>query len=386
MFRHLRPVWAEINLDNLAHNIREIKKIVPDKEIMAVVKADAYGHGALDTVPTLLENGADRLAVAVLTEGIELRRSGIQCPIMVLGFTQLELIDEILRFDIEPSVYSYEFANQLSRMAMRKNKIAKIHIGVDTGMGRIGYLPTEDSIKEILQIHNLPNIKIESIFSHFSSADEADKAYTNLQAERYNWFLEKLKEEGMSTPKRNLANSAAIIDMSEYQYEIVRPGIILYGYYPSKEVKYERLNIKPVMSTKTNIVHIKTIKSGEFIGYGRQFKVEKESVIATLPVGYADGMSRLLSGKAKVLIKGQFAPVVGRICMDQCMVDVTDLKDVKFGDEVILIGEDGNNKITADEIGELLGTISYEVVCVVGKRVPRVYIKDGKITKIRNYI
>lgn len=386
MFRHLRPVWAEINLDNLAHNIREIKKIVPDKEIMAVVKADAYGHGALDTVPTLLENGADRLAVAVLTEGIELRRSGIQCPIMVLGFTQPELIDEILRFDIEPSVYSYEFANQLSRMAMRKNKIAKIHIGVDTGMGRIGYLPTEDSIKEILQIHNLPNIKIESIFSHFSSADEADKAYTNLQAERYNWFLEKLKEEGMSTPKRNLANSAAIIDMSEYQYEIVRPGIILYGYYPSKEVKYERLNIKPVMSTKTNIVHIKTIKPGEFIGYGRQFKVEKESVIATLPVGYADGMSRLLSGKAKVLIKGQFAPVVGRICMDQCMVDVTDLKDVKFGDEVILIGEDGNNKITADEIGELLGTISYEVVCVVGKRVPRVYIKDGKITKIRNYI
>ncbi|SHH92178.1 alanine racemase [Clostridium collagenovorans DSM 3089] len=386
MFRHLRPVWAEINLDNLAHNIREIKKIVPDKEIMAVVKADAYGHGALDTVPTLLENGADRLAVAVLTEGIELRRSGIQCPIMVLGFTQPELIDEILRFDIEPSVYSYEFANQLSRMAMRKNKIAKIHIGVDTGMGRIGYLPTEDSIKEILQIHNLPNIKIESIFSHFSSADEADKAYTNLQAERYNWFLEKLKEEGMSTPKRNLANSAAIIDMSEYQYEIVRPGIILYGYYPSKEVKYERLNIKPVMSTKTNIVHIKTIKSGEFIGYGRQFKVEKESIIATLPVGYADGMSRLLSGKAKVLIKGQFAPVVGRICMDQCMVDVTDLKDVKFGDEVILIGEDGNNKITADEIGELLGTISYEVVCVVGKRVPRVYIKDGKITKIRNYI
>lgn len=386
MFRHLRPVWAEIDLDNLAHNMKEIKKVVNNAEIMAVVKADAYGHGALDTVPELLENGADRLAVAVLTEAIEIRRSGIECPIMVLGFTPPELIDDLLRYNIEQTVYGYNFAQELSKMAVRKNKIAKVHLAVDTGMGRIGYLPNEESIEEMYNISNLPNIKIESIFSHFSSADEADKEYTKMQVERYNYFLEKLKERGMKLPKRNLSNSAAIIDLPDCNYEIVRPGIILYGYYPSNEVEHERINIKPVMSLKTNIVHIKTVQKGECIGYGRKFEADKETVIATLPVGYADGFTRILSGKAKVLIRGQFAPVIGNICMDQCMIDISHIKNAKVGDEVILIGEDGNNKITADEIGELLGTISYEVVCVIGKRVPRVYIKDGKVTKIRNYI
>jgi alanine racemase len=386
MFRHLRPVWAEVDMDKLAHNMREIRRIAKSKEIMAVVKADAYGHGALDVAPVLLENGADRLAVAVLSEAIELRRGGIECPIMILGFTPPNLIDEILRHNIEQTVYSYELAKELSKMAQKKNKIVKIHIKVDTGMGRIGYLPNEESIREIYKISKLPNLILEGLFSHFSSADDENKDYTKIQIERYNWFYEKLKEKGVHFNVRHAANSAAIIDLPENHYELVRPGIILYGYYPSNEVKKERINLKPVMSLKTNVVHIKEVSPGEYIGYGRKFRAEKHSIIATLPVGYADGYTRLLFNKAKVIINGKFAPVVGRICMDQCMIDITDIEGVKIGTEVILIGEHTNNKFNADDVAKLLGTIKYEIVCMIGKRVPRVYIKDGKVVKIRKFV
>lgn len=386
LFKHLRPVWAEVNLDNLAHNMQNIKKITKSKEIMAVVKADAYGHGAIDIVPVLLRNGAKSLAVAVLSEAIELRKSGIKCPILILGFTPPSFIDEILRYNIEQTVYSYEFAQELSKVAREKNEIAKIHIALDTGMGRIGYLKEEESLEEILKISKLPNIKVEGVFSHFSSADEEDKTYTKVQIDRFDWFCRELIKKGVSIGKRHISNSAAIIELSDCDLDAVRPGIILYGYYPSNEVKKDRISLKPVMSLKTNVVNIKKVKAGEYIGYGRAFKTEKETVIATLPVGYADGYSRLLTGKAKVLVRGEYAPVVGKICMDQCMIDITHIKDIKVGEEVILIGEDGNNKITAEEIGDLIGTISYEILCVLGKRVPRVYIKEGKVVQIRNYI
>ncbi|CAM2883168.1 alanine racemase [Hathewaya histolytica] len=386
MFKHLRPVWAEVNLDNLIHNIREIRKISKSKEIMAVVKADAYGHGAIGLASVLLENGANSLAVAVLSEAIELRKYGVDCPILILGFTPPSFIDEILKYDIEQTIYSYDFAEELSRVAKIKNKTAKIHIAVDTGMGRIGYLKDEKSIEEVVKISRLPNIKIVGVFSHFSSADEEDKDYTKLQIDRFNWFCEKLINKGVDIGKRHISNSAGIIDLEDQHLEVVRPGIILYGYYPSSEVKKERISLKPVMSLKTNVVHIKKVKAEEYIGYGRVFKTEKDSIIATLPVGYADGYSRLLTGKARVLIKGEVAPVVGKICMDQCMIDVTHIKDIKVGEEVILIGESGNNKITAEEIGELIGTMSYEILCILGKRVPRVYIKEGKVVQIRNYI
>lgn len=386
MFKHLRPVWAEVDLDDLAYNMQNIKKMSDNREIMAVVKADAYGHGAIDVVPVLLKNGANSLAVAVLSEAIELRKSGIKCPILILGFTPPSFIDEILRYKIDQTVYSYEFAQQLSKVAKEKNEIAKIHIALDTGMGRIGYLKEEESIEEILKISKLPNIKIEGIFSHFSSADEEDKTYTNMQIERFQWFCKKLTDKGVDIGKRHISNSAAIIELCGYDLEVIRPGIILYGYYPSNEVKKDRISLKPVMTLKTNVVNIKEVKAGEYIGYGRVFKTDKKTVIATLPVGYADGYSRLLTGKAKVLVRGQYAPIVGKICMDQCMIDITNIKDIKVGEEVILIGQSGNNKITAEEIGELIGTISYEILCVLGKRVPRVYIKEGKVVKIRNYI
>lgn len=386
MFKHLRPVWAEVNLDNLAHNMREIRKISKSKDIIAVIKADGYGHGALDIAPTLLENGATKIAVAVLNEAIELRRGGIKAPIIILGFTPPSLIDMLLRYDIEQTVYSYELAKEISNMAQKKNKKAKIHIALDTGMGRIGFLPNDESVEDVYKISKLPNIIIEGLYSHFSTADEEDKTYTELQLKKFNEFYDKLIKKGIKINIRHIANSAAIIDLPKSHFEAVRPGVILYGYYPSEEVSREKINLKPVMSLKTNIVHIKKLPAGEYIGYGRKFKTNRESIIATLPVGYADGYTRFLFEKAKVIINGSFAPVVGRICMDQCMVDVTDVKNVQLGDEVILLGEKDNLKFDADDIAKLIGTINYEVTCMISKRVPRVYLKSGKVIKIRNYI
>ena len=386
MFKHLRPAWAEVDLDKLAHNMREIRRITKSKKIIAVVKADAYGHGAVDVAPVLLENGANSLAVAMLSEAMELRRSGIECPIMILGFTPPELIDNLLKYDIEQTVFSYEFAKQLSKMAQDENKIAKIHIALDTGMGRIGFLPNDESVQEVYKISLLPNVTLEGIFCHFSTADEKDKAYTNIQVEKFDEFYQKLKAKKVYINTRHIANSAAIIDLPEIHYEAVRPGIIIYGYYPSEEVNKEKLDLLPAMTLKTNVVHIKTLPPGEYVGYGRKYKTDKESVIATLPIGYADGYTRLLFQKAKVIIKGEFAPVIGKICMDQCMIDITNINGVKVGDEVILIGEDGNNKFNADIVGGLIDTISYEIVCMIGKRVPRVYIKEGEVVKIKEYV
>jgi alanine racemase len=386
LFRHLRPVWAEVDLDKLAHNMREIRRNAVSKDIIAVIKADGYGHGALDIAPTLLENGATRIAVAVLNEAVELRRGGIEEPIMVLGFTPPSQIDMLLRYDIEQTVYSYDLAKEISQLAKKKNKVAKIHIALDTGMGRIGFLPDDESAEVVYKISKLPNIVIEGLFSHFSSADEDDKTYTDMQLDRYTAFYNKLISSGVKVNMRHIANSAAIIDMPQSHFEAVRPGIILYGYYPSEQVFKNKIDLKPVMSLKTNIVHIKNLPAGEYISYGREFKTLRESVIATLPVGYADGYTRLLFNKAKVIINGSFVPVIGRICMDQCMVDVTEIKNVKVGDEVVLMGEQGDLSFTADHIAELIGTINYEITCMISKRVPRVYIKGGKVVKIRNYV
>jgi alanine racemase len=386
LFRHLRPVWAEVDLDKLAHNMREIRRNAVSKDIIAVIKADGYGHGALDIAPTLLENGATRIAVAVLNEAVELRRGGIEEPIMVLGFTPPSQIDMLLRYDIEQTVYSYDLAKEISQLSKKKNKVAKIHIALDTGMGRIGFLPNDESAEVVYKISKLPNIIIEGLFSHFSSADEDDKTYTDMQLDRYTAFYNKLISNGVKVNIRHIANSAAIIDMPQSHFEAVRPGIILYGYYPSEHVFKNKIDLKPVMSLKTNIVHIKNLPAGEYISYGREFKTLRESVIATLPVGYADGYTRLLFNKAKVIINGSFVPVIGRICMDQCMVDVTEIKNVKVGDEVVLMGEQGDLSFTADHIAELIGTINYEITCMISKRVPRVYIKGGKVVKIRNYV
>lgn len=386
MFRHLRPVWAEIDLDNLSFNLKGIKKLAKSKDVIGIVKADAYGHGAVDIVPTLLENGITRLAVAVISEGVELRRAGIEAPIMILGYTPLSLAQDIFQYNIAPTVFSYEYAAQLSKLAVEKHMKVKIHIALDTGMGRIGFIPNEESVNNVYKISNLPNIEVEGLFSHFSTSDEEDKEYTNSQLEKYKWFIEKLNNKNVYIKIKHIANSAAIMDLPDTHFDAVRPGIILYGYYPSEEVHKEKLPLKPVMTLKTNIVHIKKVRSGEYISYGRKFKCERDSVIATIPVGYADGYTRLMYPKAKVIINDKFAPVVGRICMDQCMVDITDLEGVELGDEVILMGESEHLRFNADDIADILGTINYEIVCMISKRVPRVYIKNNEVVKIRNYV
>jgi alanine racemase len=386
MFSEHRPVWAEINLDNLKNNMREVRRITKSKEIIAVIKADGYGHGALDIAPTLLENGATRIAVAVVTEALELRKGGITCPIMVLGYTPATLAGDLVEFDIEQTVYSYELASEISKVACKVNKIAKLHIAVDTGMGRIGFLPKEESLEEVYKISKLPNILLEGIFSHFSTSDETNKEYSSIQLERFNWFYNNLITMGVVINMRHISNSAAIIDLPQAHFDAVRPGIVLYGYYPSNEVLKEKITLKPVMTLKANIIHIKKVSTNEPISYGRKFMTQRESIIATLPIGYADGYSRSLFDKAMVIVKDNLVPVIGRICMDQCMIDITGLPDIKIGDEVILMGESENNSFNGDDIAKIMGTINYEVTCMISKRVPRVYIKDGKIMKVRNYV
>lgn len=379
----LHPIWAEINLNNLIYNIEQIKKKSGNSEIIGVVKANAYGHGAVEISKVLLNHGINRLAVANIVEAIELRENEIKAPIMLLGISEDYAIDALLEYDVEPTISTYEFAINLNNKAKALNKTVNIHIAIDSGMGRIGFRKNDKGLEDIINISKLSNLKIESIFSHFSTADYKDKSYSLRQLEIYNTFLDKLKEAGVYINKKNLSNSAAIIDLPESHYDYVRPGIIQYGYYPSDEVDKNHFDIKHVLTWKTKIIHIKEVEENEYIGYGQTFKTSRKTVVATLPVGYADGYSRGLSNKGKVIINGQIAPIIGNVCMDQFMVDITDIENVHLGNEVILLGSDGNVKFDADDIAKLTNTISYEVLCLIGRRAPRIYIKDYKTIGIR---
>ncbi len=370
----LRPVWAEIDLASIKHNITEIKRRVGNTPIIGVVKADGYGHGAVEVSKVLLNNGVSALAVATLSEAIQLRNAGITVPVIMLGLTPWHYQKILIEYDITPVVASYSDTRALSALAVEAGTTVDVLVAVETGMGRIGLMPSKESVNEIIGINNLPNIRIKGIFSHFSSADEKDKSYTFQQIENFNRFYQDLEAAGISIKFRTHANSAATMEVPEAWFDAVRPGIILYGCYPSNEVDKSLLSLKPAMTLKASIVFLKRVPAGTSISYGRKFVTERESVIATIPIGYADGYPRLLSGKGRVLIRGQYAPVVGNICMDQCMVDVTDIPNVKKYDEVVLIGKQGENTILADEIAEKTGTINYEIVCRIGKRVPRVYI------------
>ena len=379
----LHPIWAEINLNNLINNIEEIKKKSSNSEIIGVVKANAYGHGAVEVSKTLLSCNIKKLAVANIVEAIELRENDINAPIMLLGISEEFAIDELINHNVEPTVSTLKFAKKLNESAKEKGKIIKIHIAIDSGMGRIGFRNNAKDIEDIVSISNLSNLKIESIFSHFSTADSIDKNYSNNQMNIYNSMLNKLEEKGVNIDKRNLSNSAAIIDIPESHYDYVRPGIIQYGYYPSNEVNKNDINIKPVLTWKTRVVHIKEVDENEYIGYGKTYKTSKKTIIATLPVGYADGYSRGLSNKGSVIIKGKLAPIIGNVCMDQFMIDVTNIEGVETGDEVILLGSYGDVKFDADDMANILDTISYEVLCLIGRRAPRLYIKDNKVLGVR---
>ena len=386
MEKIMRPVWAEIDLDILANNMKNIKKLAGNKEVIAVVKADAYGHGALDVAPCLLENGASRLAVAMLTEAIELRNNNIKAPIMILGYTPLDLGEELINFDIEQTIYDLDYARELSSLAIKLNKKAKVHIAIDTGMGRIGFLPTNESFNSICEIYSLDGLDAVGIFTHFSSSDEADKEYTQYQFNQIYDFIRKLENNGINIPLKHASNSAAIIDLPNTYLDAVRAGIILYGYYPSNEVKKENLSIKPALTLKAKIAHVKELESNMYISYNRTFKTSRKSKIATIPIGYADGYIRTLKHDAKIIVNGQLAPIVGNICMDQFMIDVTDIPNVKTRDEVILLGESNGIKFNADDIAKCMNSINYEVLCLLKKRVPRAYIKSGQIIHVKNNV
>lgn len=383
----IRPAWVEIDLDRLAQNMREIRRLTDKKaQVTAVIKANAYGHGSCEAADVLLQNGADRLAVAELDEAIELRRHNITAPILVLGPVFPEQAPQAVLYGIDIPVFDYDTAQAFSAEAVKQHRNVRLHIKIDSGMGRIGYQPNEDSIKEIKQINQLPGIVMEGIFTHFATADCINKSYTNEQYKRFKYVCTRLDEEGVKINTHHCANSAAIIDLPQYHWDMVRAGIILYGLAPSNEIDISKTALKPVMSFKCRITHIKKLQKGDSVSYGRKFIADKECTIATLPVGYADGYTRMLSGKAQVLINGQRANIVGNICMDQCMADISDIKNVKKGDEAVLFGEQDNAVISADELAEKLGTINYEIVCMMARRLPRVYMRDNKPAFYRNYL
>ena len=376
---------AEIDLDALEFNIKEIRKRVPEGvRILGTLKANAYGHGAKEVHRVLKENGVDIFSVATVEEGVWLREQGIQDDLLLLGYVSEVDAPLLVKYDIIAAAPSLSVGQMLAEEGKRQNKQARVHLKVDTGMGRIGFFPTEEAVEEMAQMASLPNLSVEGIFTHFAKSDAADKGYTKMQKERFFFVVEALKERGIRPAICHCANSAAVMDFDDLFLDMVRPGIILYGLYPSDEVKKENLPLRPVLSWKSQISFLKEVPAETAISYGCTYVTKEKRNIATVPVGYADGYSRSLSNRGQVLIAGKRAPIVGRICMDQMMVDVTDLPPISVGDEVVLLGKSGAEEISTDEIAGWLGTISYEVTCLIAHRVPRWYKKDGKFCGIQH--
>ncbi|WP_248928718.1 alanine racemase [Paenibacillus hamazuiensis] len=383
-----RPTRVEISLDALRHNLRAFQQVLPEHiKQMAVVKADAYGHGAYEVSKAALACGVEYIAVAFLDEGLELRQAGITAPILVLGYTPPEGVEIAWEHDITLNVYSLnvlEAIEELGRQGLFQLKPLKIHIKVDSGMNRLG-LPTEaEAIAFIEKALQLPGVEVEGVFTHYACADEEDKTYTKQQHERFRRVVRHFEEKGVQFTYVHAGNSAAAIDTPELTFNMVRLGISMYGLYPSEEVNRRRIALEPVMSIKTGIVMLKTVPPGSGVSYGVTYFTQGEETLATLPIGYADGFSRMLSGKVSALVQGKRAPVVGRICMDQCMLNVTGFSDIHMEEEVVILGKQGDERITAEELAGLLGTINYEITCMISHRVPRVYTDNGTVVQTVN--
>lgn len=370
-----RAAWVEIDLDCLAHNMREIRRLVPEPTLVtAVIKANGYGHGAVAIGQTFLENGADRFAVATLGEALELRQAFSNTDILILGYVPESGFSALVESDIISAVFDVHQAKKLSEEAIRQGRTVRVHIKIDSGMHRLGFGCDDASAEEIKQIANLPGVSIEGIFTHFAKADESDKTFTETQVRRFTYIVDALKAAQIEIPIVHAANSAAIIDCPSYHFDMVRAGIILYGLHPSDAVHKERIDLKPAMTLKAAVAQTHTIEAGEGVSYGLRFKAEKTTKVATIPIGYADGFSRRLSGKAMGLFGKVLTPILGTICMDQCILSAEGL-DLKIGDEITLMGGAG---ISIDQYAQWLKTINYEVVCMIRDRVPRIYIKDGR--------
>lgn len=379
--------WAEIDLGALAHNYRELKRVTESSAaMMAVVKADGYGHGAHHVARVALENGADLLAVARMGEAVRLREAGISAPILLLGHSLPAYVDILASQDIRASLNSLDGARSISAKAVRRKKTIKAHIKIDTGMGRLGLMVDDiavqtvsgkqfnRAIKDILTITTLPGIEVEGIFTHFANADSRDKNHAMIQLSRFKKLLDSLKKHSFRVKYRHAANSAAIIEMPASHLDLVRPGIAQYGLWPSDEVDKRRIDLRPVMSIKSRVIHVKEVGVDFAVSYGSTHVTSRPTRIAAIPIGYADGYDRILSSKGHMLVRGMRAPIIGRVCMDLTMIDVGHVPDVRLEDEVVILGSQGNETISADEIAERVGTINYEIVSSLTSRVPKVYV------------
>lgn len=384
--RHTRRVYAKVDLDAIASNMKAMKALLPEQTgMLGVVKADAYGHGAVP-VARAIEPYVSGFAAATAEEAVQLRKAGLKGLILVLGVPFPEDFEDLIRWEIRPAVFEWEQAKELSRLALLCHKVLPIHLAVDTGMSRIGMKPGEEALELVKRVSCLEGIRIEGIFTHFSRADETDLSCTEEQLKAFEAFDRQLREQGIRIPLRHCSNSAAIVGgLSSNQLELCRAGIALYGLYPSGEVRKDLAALTPALELISCVSCLRDIGPGTAVSYGGTFVADRPMRIATIPVGYGDGYPRSLSGKGAVLIHGQRAPILGRICMDQFMVDVSHIPDVRNFDEAVLLGFQGGEHISAEEIAEVSGGFHYEILCGLSKRIPRVYIREGKAVEIRDY-
>ena len=379
-FNEYYRTYAAVDLDIIAHNLSELKKkIKKDVLSLAIVKADAYGHGAVG-VARAIQKDVDYFGIAELGEAVELREAGVNKPILVLSYTSPYQYETLVTNELTQTIFNYDDAVALSKAAVKLKKIARVHIAVDTGMSRIGFFCNAESVEIVKRINDLPNIYIEGIFSHYACADCEERETTNKQTEVFKDFIAQLENRGMYIPIKHLCNSAGLLSVDE-QFNMVRIGIVMYGLYPDECVNDGSLDLQPAMKIVSHVSHVKEVPAGSGVSYGHTYFTDKPTRIATVCIGYADGYSRSLSNKGRVLINGEYAPVIGRVCMDQLMVDVTSLSSVEVGDEVVILGTDGENSITAEEIAELTGTINYEVVCQFQKRVTILHYRDNELVR-----
>lgn len=384
---NLYRVYAGVHLDSIVSNLMEIKRNLADHaEVMAVVKTDAYGHGAIE-VAKKIEDLVVGFAVATVEEAISLVNNGIKKPVLILGFIHESLYETIVLNDIRMPIYTYKAASKLSEIAVKMQRIAKIHIKIDTGMNRLGVADTDETVEMTKEIKELPNLEIEGIFTHFIAADETDKSKSYNQLEHFRNLLHKLELCGVDIPIKHCSNSAGTIDLPAAHFNMVRTGISLYGLYPSEEVHTEKVKLIPALEIKSHIVYLKEVEKGNGISYGSTYITTKKTSVATIPVGYGDGYPRYLSNKGYVLIRGQKAPILGRVCMDQFMVDVSHIDGVQEGDVVTLVGEEAGQRISVEELtGMGENTFNYEFICGLGKRIPRVYFDKEQIVAVKNYL
>lgn len=388
-----RPTYVEISLDALRANIQGFQNVLgPKMQLMAVVKANGYGHGAIQVAREATACGVSHLAVAFLDEAIELREAGIETPILVLGYTPPDGLALARKYQVTLAVFSDDVLDaleKLERLEESEDQVAplRVHIKLDTGMGRLGLHDTESARAFIRRALQLPNVQVEGLFTHYACADEADASYTNVQYAKFKQLVDEFAAEGVTFPLLHAGNSATAIQYPDLSYNMIRLGISMYGLYPSAEVNRQQIALQPVMSFKTGVVHVKTLPAGAGVSYGATYVTEQAERVATLPVGYADGFTRMLTGRAEVLVRGHKAPVIGRICMDQCIISVQHMQDVQsvqVGDEVVIFGTQGEQTITADDLAQRLGTINYEITCMVSHRVPRLYVRDGVLSSVVN--